>query len=279
MLPRPDLTPLLVLALMAWALSCGGDGSADGEPDGGQRTDASEGTPVDMGCEDTDGDGIADHFEWGDPDGDGLESAEDLDSDGDGIPDAEEAGEIASCFPPRDTDEDFVPDHLDRDSDGDGLTDAEELAAGTDPRLVDTDGDGCPDIAEADREELCDNPLSVLVHVGCNRSPAGFASYSWNGPEELPFARLRVTMDDFQEPRILADSVVPAGGAIVGEDTFEAIAPGTTIGFRVDFSDVFEFPRPVMVTGTVELVDAEGGVLATGRLFVFGEDGCVVLVI
>jgi gliding motility-associated-like protein/uncharacterized repeat protein (TIGR01451 family) len=70
------------------------------------------------------------------------------DSDGDGIPDAIELGDPNQ---PRDTDNDGTPDYLDTDSDGDGIPD--EVEAGEDPENpVDTDGDGMPDYMDLDSD-------------------------------------------------------------------------------------------------------------------------------
>lgn len=93
---------------------------------------------------DTDGDGLLDSDEGiADPDGDGLPSLIDTDADGDGILDAVEGTE--------DPDGDGTPNYLDLDSDGDGLNDAEEAGVyGSDPYLIDTDGDGEADGAEVE---------------------------------------------------------------------------------------------------------------------------------
>ena len=72
------------------------------------------------------------------------------DKDGDGLTNLEE---LAIGTDPNlvDSDGDGIPDGAD-DEDGDGLTNLEELAIGTDPNLVDSDGDGIPDGADDEDE-------------------------------------------------------------------------------------------------------------------------------
>ncbi len=95
---------------------------------------------------DSDGDGIPDKVEVGDPtnpvdtDGDGTPDYLDTDSDGDGIPDSVEAG--ADPTKPVDTDGDGLPDYRDLDSDNDGVPDSVEGTA-------DSDGDGIPNYIDA----------------------------------------------------------------------------------------------------------------------------------
>jgi uncharacterized repeat protein (TIGR01451 family)/LPXTG-motif cell wall-anchored protein len=95
---------------------------------------------------DSDGDGIPDKVEVGDPtnpvdtDGDGTPDYLDTDSDGDGIPDSVEAG--ADPTKPVDTDGDGLPDYRDLDSDNDGVPDKVEGTA-------DSDGDGIPNYIDA----------------------------------------------------------------------------------------------------------------------------------
>lgn len=82
---------------------------------------------------DSDGDGLADQFEWvhfG-----SLDRGPDGDADGDGLTNEREIIELGT-------------DPNAADSDGDGLNDADELADGTDPRSPDTDRDGLRDGVE-----------------------------------------------------------------------------------------------------------------------------------
>jgi hypothetical protein len=155
---------LLSAALAATITGCSEEGVGP-IGDGGSGRDGSTSrdgsTVVDSGpppCIDTDGDGIADNFENGDTDMDGVDDLRDDDSDGDGISDADEAvgnypGAMMSpplmCGrTPNDCDADGRSNARDLDSDNDGLSDAEERMAGTNSCSEDSDGDMVPDLTE-----------------------------------------------------------------------------------------------------------------------------------
>lgn len=173
--------------------SGGADEDRDGIPDefegrtANRDTDA-DGTPDYLDA-DSDGDGIFDLYESGNPggapsdsDSDGMADFIDLDSDGNGIPDASEGmndtdgdgrndvsdldddGDIArdvieigpNASSPRDTDGDGAPDFRDTDSDGDTILDAlEGESTDTNRDMIvdridrDSDGDTIPDSVEA----------------------------------------------------------------------------------------------------------------------------------
>ncbi|WP_247731367.1 hypothetical protein [Halovivax limisalsi] len=103
---------------------------------------------------DADGDGAPDREEGReDPDGDGVPAYLDNDGDNDGLPDFYEREVTGtdpasndSDYPSTDADEadNGVIDGRE-DPDGDGLTTHREFAAGTDPFVADTDGDGLSD--------------------------------------------------------------------------------------------------------------------------------------
>lgn len=109
-----------------------GTGRNNADTDGDGENDALEvglnvGTPLD-----TDGDGNID----------ALESSI-TDTDGDGVNDESDIANNDACVPNA-----TGPACLNGDSDGDGLTNAQENALGTDPNSTDSDGDGISDGVE-----------------------------------------------------------------------------------------------------------------------------------
>ncbi|MGB3464299.1 MAG: Ig-like domain-containing protein, partial [Cyclobacteriaceae bacterium] len=107
-----------------------------------------------------------------------------LDSDGDGLTDEEEVGDPGN---PQDTDGDGIPDYLDTDDDGDGIPTMDEDPNGNgDPGDDDTDGDGLPNYLDTDddgddistdeetnmAEEDCDND-GVPNHLDPDRFNCG----------------------------------------------------------------------------------------------------------
>jgi hypothetical protein len=133
--------------------------------------------------EDTDGDGIADWFEWrqfGD-----LGQAGENDADGDGFSLADEGRFGLSPSVPNEIHEGGLSmrrsskisysvysadEDSSLDSDGDGITNAEEIALGIDPHLSDTDGDGYPDGLEVAWGSDANDPNSLA-----NYSPTDFS--------------------------------------------------------------------------------------------------------
>ena len=106
---------------------------------------------------DSDDDGLSDADEAGDADlatvavdtdDDDTPDFQDLDSDDDGVDDEVDLCVVHVDPDQLDTDLDGEGDACDDDDDGDGLTDDEETLVGTDPLLVDTDGDTIPDNVE-----------------------------------------------------------------------------------------------------------------------------------
>ena len=96
--------------------------------------------------EDSDNDLIPDGVEWGDPDGnpvdtdkDGVPDVLDTDSDNDSVEDRIERDD--------DHDGDGIPDYRDSDDDNDGLPTLDEYQGG-----VDTDGDGISDYLDSDSD-------------------------------------------------------------------------------------------------------------------------------
>lgn len=152
---------------------------------------------------DSDGDGLLNQFEssplspW-DQDGDGLDNHHDADSDNDGIPDIVEAGGSddgdgrvdiltddnsngwsnsydGNALPSPDTDNDGLLDAFDLDADGDGIPDVAEANAGAFPAAItdfdgrytyagnDLDGDGFVDNVDTNNGG---NPLGITSTDG-----------------------------------------------------------------------------------------------------------------
>ncbi len=187
---------LLSAALAAAITGCSedngaplGDGGSRGDG-GSTTTDGGGGGTRDSGpppCVDSDNDGIADNFENGDTDTDGVNDSMDDDSDGDGFSDRDEAvGNYPGAMPaaalmcgrtPNDCDADGRSNARDLDSDNDGLSDAEERMAGTNACSEDSDGDMVPDLTErvagsnpADRDS---QPPSGSLYVTLPYFPPG----------------------------------------------------------------------------------------------------------
>jgi CSLREA domain-containing protein len=101
----------------------------EGSGEFGSTSEFSNALPI--GCVDTDGDGLCDHHEDGNRDGDGDPATD----------------------PGPDTDGDGIPNYLDPDDDGDGIPTADESPdpnGDGDPRdAVDSDHDGQPDYLDA----------------------------------------------------------------------------------------------------------------------------------
>lgn len=132
-----------------------GDGLSDGKEAGEpQPSDSDEviyagiSDPTKI---DSDDDGLTDKAEvrgWSTEGGDQFFTDPlNPDTDGDGLFDGDEAGDRVSGDGEDDLYSGFSNPSL-ADTDGDGLSDAEEADNGTNPALVDTDGDGLDDLQE-----------------------------------------------------------------------------------------------------------------------------------
>jgi MYXO-CTERM domain-containing protein len=137
-----------------------GDSIADGDEVGDDLDnpyDTDQDGTLDALDTDSDGDGTTDADEAGDADlatepvdtdGDGTPDFQDTDSDGDGVVDADDNCRVDANASQDDTDGDGTGDVCDDDTDGDGVSDDIENANGTDPTLVDSDGDNIGDAEE-----------------------------------------------------------------------------------------------------------------------------------
>ena len=155
-------------------VSLGGltDTDGDGRPNNCQELVPSPCADTEMLSDDDDGDGVADNVdafpldsgETVDTDGDSVGNNSDTDDDGDDVPDTEDAYPLVSLGGLTDTDGDGRPNDCserdpspclntamisDADDDNDGLSDIKEAQLGTNPLLVDTDGDGVNDAEDA----------------------------------------------------------------------------------------------------------------------------------
>jgi hypothetical protein len=110
-------------------------------------------------------------MEWRDTDEDGVGDNADADDDNDGWTDEDEkhcrgSSHINASSTPADFDGDLICDFLDDDDDNDGLSDAIEYDIGTNPLVVDTDGDGVSDKDDA-------LPLDVFEWVDTDGDKTG----------------------------------------------------------------------------------------------------------
>lgn len=145
------------------------DTDDDGIPDSKEVGDNPD-KPID-----TDNDGIINALDTDDDD-DGIETLAEInlgtnsllhDTDGDGLSDLQEVGKLLEN--PLDSDKDGVIDALDteeeKDQDSDGLSDALEAMLNTNPRKVDTDGDGINDSVEIgdDTSKPLDSDMDGII--------------------------------------------------------------------------------------------------------------------
>ena len=144
-----DVSGVLQIEVVDPLLDTDNDGLVDADEECNIGTD-----PLDP---DTDGDGVGDLEEVGNPanpndtDGDGIINALDEDDDGDGVLSIDE--DINGDGDPTndDSDGDGIVDYLDVDDDGDGVdTGDEDINNDGDPMNDDTDGDGIDDYLDLD---------------------------------------------------------------------------------------------------------------------------------
>lgn len=152
------------------------------------------------------------------------------------------------------------------DSDDDGIPDDEEISGGTDPRLADTDGDGCDDLLEATFGE-CDPETMASVyscdgeaHLVLTMAPGTGERMSDLTAEIVPLS------GGFAEdlwPR--ASEVTPAdAGDLADDGTLLVVDPGAHVAYRVVPFVVFRWKGTRTYTLTVS--SAAGGVLAEGSI-------------
>ncbi|MEM9188714.1 MAG: hypothetical protein AAGF12_06035 [Myxococcota bacterium] len=122
----------------------GGTAAPTPDFDGDTRPDFLDG--------DADDDGLPDHLEASDANGDGRQDTFPLgiDVDGNGIDDAFDPAQGGAFAPGQDTDGDGRPNYLDIDSDGDGIREQTECPDPT--ACSDANGDGVPDYLDLDSD-------------------------------------------------------------------------------------------------------------------------------
>ncbi len=172
------------------------DGNDEDGPSGDEDADGlSNQEEQDAGTDplktDSEGDGVPDEIEIGDPadptdsDKDGTIDAVDGDDDDDGVSTADEGS--------FDQDGDELPNHLDTDSDGDGVIDADEVDG-------DPDCDGAPALLDADEsdgpceQDAREQPIVDLVNEKpplCASSTTGIDAAGWFAALALFVARRR----------------------------------------------------------------------------------------
>ncbi len=231
---------------------------------------------------DSDGDGLADVAEnpycsslsnyQPDQDYDRIPDYLDSDSDGDGIPDADEAGDHAACGGGRDTDGDGLPDFLDIDSDEDQISDAYELLNGTDPRLTDSDGDGCDDWVELTFGE-CIPGSQVVLETTCYSDATSteltlVAQTEFDGRLSDLTTTLAPPSPDTNPVSATPVAVSPPAAGTIDNGALTSIAFGATVTFSISAS-AWNL-GPTVYTLTIE--SASQGLLARGQVLIRLEE-------
>ena len=253
----------------------GGGAGIAGAPTGSGASGGSSSEP----CTDpdSDGDGLTDRVEGymaslpelaSDDDHDMVPNYLDPDSDGDGIPDVEEAGPHDACLPGRDTDYDGVPDFRDQDSDDDGAPDADEVLHGLDPRITDTDANGCGDLQELTFGRCDTNDL--VLGARCRPERSGTLTLRVNAAIPAGLSDVTLVAEDPHEATVgkayfqVLGFSPPDSGFVHGEQL--SVDPGATvlIDFSVDYvvlSDISGHYRY-----DVSLESASKGTIASGSV-------------
>ena len=152
------------------------------------------------------------------------------------------------------------------DSDDDGIPDDDEIAGGTDPRVPDTDADGCDDLLEATFGE-CDTETMASVY-SCDGEAHLVLTMAAGTGERMSDVTTTITPLDagFAEdlwPRA-SEVTPPEAGNFTDDGTLVAVDPGAEVAYRVLPYVVFRWEG--VRTYTLTIASTEGGVLAEGNI-------------
>jgi hypothetical protein len=152
------------------------------------------------------------------------------------------------------------------DSDDDGIPDDDEIAGGTDPRVADTDGDGCDDLLEA-TFGACDTETMASVYSCDGQALLALTMASGTG-ERMSDLNTEITplggghAEDLW-PR--ASEITPLeAGDFADDGTLVFVDPGARVDFVVLPYVVFRWEG--IRTYTLRISSAAGGVLAEGKI-------------
>jgi hypothetical protein len=152
------------------------------------------------------------------------------------------------------------------DADDDGIPDDDEIAVGTDPRIADTDGDGCDDLLEATFGE-CDTETMASVHSCDGEAHLALTMAPGTGERMNDLVAQIVPLSGgFAEdlwPRV--SEVTPAdAGDFAGDGTLLSVDPGARVAYRVVPFVVFRWQG--IRTYVLRVSSSAGGVLAEGKI-------------
>lgn len=208
------------------------------------------------------------------------------DDDGDLVPQFLDTCPAVANTAQLDTDLDGLGDACDADDDNDGVSDVDEIAAGTNPLLADSDGDGTPDgadncpvdfnVAQKDHDgdgigDKCD----PTPHAPTPGNPAPGAKPEPAAPAFSPRLAAPLTAEPTPHP-VVAEKVgaTPKGGTVKvrkpGTGTFVTLTTGEIpVGATVDATEGEVVLTSAQPDGTVQSARFFGGTFRIDQ----GADG------